>query len=54
MEPGGLAVGTVALASLFGTCLEALEKFDSYRDFRTDSRHLTTQFKADKLRFEKW
>lgn len=54
MEPAGLAVGTVALFSLFSTCLEALEKFDDYKNFRSDSHHLAVQFNADKVRFEKW
>jgi len=54
MEPVGLVIGIAGLAGLFSTCLEALDKFDSYRDFGTDLRHLATQFEADKLRFEKW
>lgn len=54
MEPAGLAVGTVALVSLFSTCLEVVEKFDNYKNFRSDSHRLTAQFEADKLRFEKW
>lgn len=54
MEPVGLAVGIVGLAGLFSTCLEALDKFDSYKDFGTDFRHLAAQFYADKHRLEKW
>jgi hypothetical protein len=54
MEPAGLAVGAVALVSLFGTCLDTLDRFDDYKNFATDSHHLVIQFEADKLRFEKW
>ncbi|KAF2469631.1 ankyrin-1, partial [Lindgomyces ingoldianus] len=54
MEPAGLAVGTIALVSLFSTCLEALEKLDNYKNFQIDSHHLAAQFEVDKLRFEKW
>jgi hypothetical protein len=54
MEPVGLAIGIVGLAGLFSTCLDALDKFDSYRAFETDLHHLITQFEAEKLRFESW
>jgi hypothetical protein len=54
MEAAGLAVGTVALFSLFSTCLETLEKVEDYKKFKTDSHHLAVQFEADKVRFEKW
>ncbi|GKT50512.1 vegetative incompatibility protein HET-E-1 [Colletotrichum spaethianum] len=54
MEPVGLAVGVVGLAGLFSSCLEAVEKFDSYKNFGRDSRSLATLFDADKHRFEQW
>ncbi|GKT46154.1 heterokaryon incompatibility protein S [Colletotrichum spaethianum] len=54
MEPVGLAVGVLGLAGLFSSCLEAVEKFDSYKNFGRDSRSLATQFDADKHRFEQW
>lgn len=54
MEPVGVAVGVLGLAGLFSTCLEAVEKLQSYKAFGTDSQDLNTQFKADKLRFEQW
>ncbi|KAK2035778.1 hypothetical protein LZ31DRAFT_446670, partial [Colletotrichum somersetense] len=34
--------------------LEAVEKFDSYKNFDRDSRSLATVFDADKYRFEQW
>ncbi|GKT51786.1 uncharacterized protein ColSpa_11967 [Colletotrichum spaethianum] len=52
MEPVGLAVGIVGLAGLFSSCLEAVEKFDSYKNFGRDSRSLATLFDTDKHRFE--
>ncbi|OHW99193.1 ankyrin repeat domain-containing protein 52 [Colletotrichum incanum] len=54
MEPVGLAVGVVGLAGLFSSCLEAVEKVDSYKNFGRDSRSLATQFDTDKHRFEQW
>lgn len=54
MEPIGLAVGVAGLAGLFSSCLEAIERFDSYKNFDRDSRSLTTQFNAAKLLLEKW
>lgn len=37
MEPVGLAVGVLGLAGLFSTCLEAVDKVQSYRSFGVDS-----------------
>ncbi|GJC88107.1 hypothetical protein ColLi_10945 [Colletotrichum liriopes] len=54
MEPVGLAVGVLGLAGLFSSCLEAVQKFDSYKSFDRDSRSLATVFDADKHRFEQW
>ncbi|KAH6981486.1 prion-inhibition and propagation, helo domain-containing protein [Ilyonectria destructans] len=54
MEPVGLAIGIAGLAGLFSSCLEAVEKVQSYRSFGADSQVLDTQFKAEKLRFEQW
>ncbi|WYZ35989.1 hypothetical protein EsH8_X_000636 [Colletotrichum jinshuiense] len=54
MEPVGLAVGVAGLAGLFSSCLEAVERFDSYKNFGRDSRSLAIQFEADKHRFEQW
>lgn len=54
MEPVGLSVGIIGLAGLFSTCLNALEKFDSWKDFGRDSRSLAAQFRAHKLRLEQW
>ncbi|CAI0654143.1 unnamed protein product, partial [Colletotrichum noveboracense] len=54
MEPVGLAVGIAGLAGLFSTCLEVVEKVDSYRNFKHDSHSLDVQFQAEKRRFEQW
>ncbi|KAL2833710.1 prion-inhibition and propagation-domain-containing protein [Aspergillus cavernicola] len=54
MEPAGLAVGLLGLAGLFNTCLDLLDKFDSWRDFGSESRSLTARFRAHKLQLEKW
>ncbi|CAI0650287.1 unnamed protein product, partial [Colletotrichum noveboracense] len=54
MEPVGLAVGIAGLAGLFSTCLEVVEKVDSYKNFKHDSHSLNVQFQAEKRRFEQW
>ncbi|KAG9228536.1 ankyrin [Amylocarpus encephaloides] len=54
MEPIGLAVGVVGLAGLFSTCLEVIDKVDSYKGFGVESRSINAQLEADKLLFTKW
>lgn len=54
MEPVGLAVGIVGLAGLFSTCLDVIERVDSYRDFGHDLGFLAAQFKTERLRFKQW
>ncbi|KAJ0164028.1 Ankyrin-1 [Colletotrichum tanaceti] len=54
MEPVGLVVGVAGLAGLFSSCLEAVERFDSYKNYDRDSRSLTTQSDADKHLLEQW
>lgn len=54
MEPVGLAVGVLGLAGLFSSCLEAIDKVQSYRSFTIDSQDLNSQFNAEKVRFEQW
>lgn len=54
MEPAGLAVGLLGLAGLFSSCLEAVERFESWRNFGDESRSLATHFEAEKLRLERW
>ncbi|KAJ0358407.1 hypothetical protein COL26b_014494 [Colletotrichum chrysophilum] len=54
MEPVGLAVGVAGLAGLFSTCLEAVQRVASYKNYGRDSRSLAAQFDADKHRLEQW
>lgn len=54
MEPAGLAVGLVGLAGLFSSCLEVVDRFDSWKNFGSDSQSLGSRFRAEKLRLEKW
>ncbi|KAF4766281.1 hypothetical protein HAV15_010745 [Penicillium sp. str.  len=54
MEPVSFAVGIIGLAGLFSTCLEAVERFDSWKDYDSEFRSLVAQFKAQKLRLAKW
>ncbi|WQF77075.1 Putative prion-inhibition and propagation, HeLo domain, HeLo domain superfamily [Colletotrichum destructivum] len=52
MEPAGFAVGVVGLAGLFSSCLEAIDKVQSYRSARADADVQDTLFNAAKARFE--
>ncbi|KAB5581180.1 hypothetical protein GE09DRAFT_1085410 [Coniochaeta sp. 2T2.1] len=54
MEATGLIVGVVGLAGLFNSCLEAVDKVQSYGTFGSESQPLDAQFKAIKARFERW
>ncbi|KAK7426549.1 hypothetical protein QQZ08_007008 [Neonectria magnoliae] len=54
METVGLVVGVAGLAGLFTSCLEAVDKVQSYQTFGTDSHVLDTRFKVAKARFERW
>lgn len=54
MEPAGLAIGVAGLAGVFSTCLDVVERIDSYRDFGVDSRAIISQFDADRILFQQW
>lgn len=54
MEPVGLAVGVLGLAGLFSSCLDAVERFDSWRNFTDESRTLGTRLEAEKIRLKTW
>ncbi|CAG8147014.1 unnamed protein product [Penicillium salamii] len=54
MEAIGLGIGIVGLAGLFSTCLDVVNRFDSFKEFDTVSHLVKTQFKAQKLRLQKW
>lgn len=54
MEPVGFAVGVVGLVGLFNTCLDILDKFESWKDYGSESRALTAQFSAHKIQLERW
>ncbi|KAH8669300.1 ankyrin-1, partial [Ilyonectria robusta] len=54
MDAVGLTVGVVGLAGLFSSCLEAVDKVQTYRSFGPDSHVLDTKFKATEVRLEEW
>jgi hypothetical protein len=54
MEAAGLGIGIASLAGIFSTCLDVVERIDSYKDFGVDSRALISQFNADRLLFQQW
>ncbi|KAF5618686.1 ankyrin repeat domain protein [Fusarium sp. NRRL 52700] len=51
MEPVGLAVG---LVGLFSTCMDVMQRVDSYRTAGRDSRQLEAQLNATMHLFERW
>ncbi|KAF5540016.1 ankyrin repeat domain-containing protein [Fusarium mexicanum] len=51
MEPVGLAVG---LVGLFSTCMDVMQRVDSYRTAGRDSRQLDAQLNATMHLFERW
>ncbi|KAI1264016.1 hypothetical protein F5Y18DRAFT_392257 [Xylariaceae sp. FL1019] len=54
MEPVGLTVGIIGLAGLFSTCLDVVERWDSYKDFGVESEALVARFEADRALFRRW
>ncbi|KZN90704.1 Ankyrin-3 [Penicillium chrysogenum] len=54
MEPVSFAIGIIGLAGLFSTCLDAVERFDSWKDYDFEFRALVAQFKAQKIRLARW
>jgi hypothetical protein len=57
MDPFSLATGIAGfagLAGLFSTCLDVIDRVDSYKDFGVESRSIIAQFEADKYLFTKW
>ncbi|KAM6513853.1 hypothetical protein FALCPG4_015060 [Fusarium falciforme] len=54
METAGLVIGVAGLAGLFSSCLEAVDKVQSYQTFGADSHVLDTRFKLARARFERW
>lgn len=57
MDPFSLTAGIAGfagLAGLFSTCLDVIDRVDSYKDFGIESRSIIAQFEADKYLFTKW
>lgn len=54
MELAGGVISIVSLIGLVHTCNEAIEQFDSYRQFEYESRNIMTRFDLNKFLFRKW
>ena len=50
VEPIGLTVGVIALASLFSTCVECFDLLDAGRGFGRDYELLIIQLQLEKTR----
>lgn len=48
------AMEIAGLAGLVGGCMEAIERVDSYRNFRSESRLINDRFDCEKLLFRQW
>ncbi|KAJ5929153.1 hypothetical protein N7454_007001, partial [Penicillium verhagenii] len=51
MDVTGLILG---VAGLFSACMDVVERFDSWKDAAIESRALSAQLEAQKLRFKQW
>jgi hypothetical protein len=54
MEAAGLGIGVAGLIGLFSSCLDIVERWDSYKDFGVESGSLIARFVADRVRFQQW
>lgn len=58
MEAAGLGIGVAGLVGLFNTCVDIIERVDSYKDVggesRGESRSLLARFEADRVRLRQW
>ncbi|KAH8595490.1 prion-inhibition and propagation-domain-containing protein, partial [Bisporella sp. PMI_857] len=54
MEPVGLSVGLLGLLGLFSTCVDIVEKFDTFKAFSQELRQRSSIFEVDKRRFREW
>ncbi|KAH6656541.1 prion-inhibition and propagation-domain-containing protein [Truncatella angustata] len=53
-EAAGLAVGTIALASLFQTCLDILDYIEDARNIKSDRERGDTKLGLLKIRLKQW
>jgi hypothetical protein len=54
MEAAGLAVGAIALASLFSTCVECFECYEAARDAEEDLKTILVKLDLEKTRLLIW
>ncbi|KAK8147549.1 hypothetical protein G3M48_001448 [Beauveria asiatica] len=54
MEPVGLAVGVLGLAGLFSASLDAIDRFESWKNFTDESHLVRTLLEGHKLRLRLW
>ncbi len=53
MEPVGLAVGVIGLAGLFSNCVDAIGRFESWKNF-ADEFLVRTLLESQKLFLQRW
>ncbi|KAI1735544.1 ankyrin repeat-containing domain protein [Xylaria scruposa] len=54
MEAAGLGIGIAGLAGLFSSCIDITERWDSYKDFASESASLRARLNADRIRLQQW
>ncbi len=54
LEMVSVGIGVAGLVGLVSTCLDVLDKVNTYKNFDAESRSLALYFETDKRRFKKW
>lgn len=54
MDPASFGLTIVGLAGLFSTCMDIVDKVDSYRGASVEALELKAQFDAEKLLLQRW
>ncbi|KAJ3571831.1 hypothetical protein NPX13_g5244 [Xylaria arbuscula] len=54
MDPAGLGVGIIGLIGLFGSCIEMVERWNSYKEFVAESGSLKARLNAERVRLQVW
>jgi hypothetical protein len=54
MDPLSVTFGVAGLVSLFSTCLDVIDRVDSFKEFGFESELISSKFEADKTLLRRW
>lgn len=54
MEVASFTIGLAALAGLLSSCIEVVDKIESFTNFEPETRYAVTRFKSDKILLQRW